>query len=122
MSPRAAERARIAHLGMAACRIHPPGRKKKIAITPPKIFSKEVAQKQATTSPARTFVTAGNRFRPFFRGWRLDEFSIFARPPHRGLPHACPHESQDEMSEKFGLGFDILTRDQIEAFPRSGPQ
>src|SRR5262249_46329437 len=29
------------------------------------------------------------RFRPYFRGWRLDEFSIFPRPPHRGpLAHA----------------------------------
>src|SRR5262249_19243287 len=35
---------RIAHLGTADCCIHPPGRNKMIAITPPKIFSKEVAQ------------------------------------------------------------------------------
>src|SRR5262249_31025094 len=37
----------IAHLGTADCCIHPPGNDM-IAITPPKIFSKEVAQKQAT--------------------------------------------------------------------------
>src|SRR5215510_16609119 len=35
---------RIAHLGTADCCIHPPGRNEMIAITPPKIFSKEVAQ------------------------------------------------------------------------------
>src|SRR5262249_50712401 len=37
---------RIAHLGTADCCIHPPGNDM-IASTPPKIFSKEVAQKQA---------------------------------------------------------------------------
>src|SRR5215469_14791192 len=42
---------RIAHLGTADCCIHPPGRNETIAITPPKIFSKEVAQKQATPFP-----------------------------------------------------------------------
>src|SRR5262245_13823793 len=46
---------RIAHLGTADCCIHPPGRNEMIAITPPIISSKEVAQKQATplTAPAR---------------------------------------------------------------------
>src|SRR6516165_8223091 len=34
---------RIAHLGTADCCIHPPERNEMIAITPPKIFSKEVA-------------------------------------------------------------------------------
>ena len=43
--------ARIAHLGTADCCIHPPGRNEMIAITPPIIFSKEVAQKQATPFP-----------------------------------------------------------------------
>jgi len=42
---------RIAHLGTADCCIHLPGRNEMIAITPPKIFSKEVAQKQATPFP-----------------------------------------------------------------------
>src|SRR5262249_11179305 len=81
---------RIAHLGTADFCIHPPGRNEMIAITPPKIFSKEVAQKQATpfTAPA-TSLTTKNRFTPNFRGWRLDEFSIFARPPPQGpLAHA----------------------------------
>ena len=60
------------------------------AITPPKIFSKEVAQKQATPFPRQDLLTARNRFRPHFQGWRLDEFSIFARPPPGGLAHARP--------------------------------
>src|SRR5262252_1693610 len=42
---------RIAHLSTAECCIHPPGRSEMIAITPPIIFSKEVAQKQATPFP-----------------------------------------------------------------------
>jgi hypothetical protein len=60
---------RIAHLGTADCCIHPPGRNEMIAITPRKIFSKEVAQKQATplTAPA-TPLTTKNRFTPNFRG------------------------------------------------------
>jgi len=59
---------RIAHLGTADCCIHPPGRNEMIAITPPKIFSKEVAQKQATPFPRQDLLTARNRFRPNFRG------------------------------------------------------
>jgi hypothetical protein len=39
---------RIAYLGTVDCCIHPPGRNEMIAITPPKIFSKEVTQKRAT--------------------------------------------------------------------------
>ena len=58
-----------------------------IAITPLKIFSKEVAQKQATPFPRQDLLTTKNRFTPNFRGWRLDEFSIFARPPPRGDSH-----------------------------------
>src|SRR5262249_25410487 len=42
---------RIAHLGTAECCIHPPGWSEMIAITPPIISSKEVAQKQATPLP-----------------------------------------------------------------------
>src|SRR5262249_42747732 len=53
---------RIAHLGTADCCIHPPGRNEMIAITPPKIFSKEVAQKQATPFPRQDLLTARNRF------------------------------------------------------------
>ena len=53
---------RIAHLGTADSRIHPPGWYGTIAITPPKIFSKEVAQKQATPFPRQDLLTARNRF------------------------------------------------------------
>jgi hypothetical protein len=42
---------RIPHLGTADCCIHPPGRNEMIAVTPPKISSKEVALKQATPLP-----------------------------------------------------------------------
>src|SRR6516165_10023520 len=59
---------RIAHLGTADCCIHPPGRNEIIAITPPKIFSKEVAQKQATPFPRQDLLTARNSFRASFRG------------------------------------------------------
>src|SRR6516164_11495986 len=45
---------RIAHLGTAHCCIHPPGRNEMIAITPPKIFSKEVAQNRPPHFLART--------------------------------------------------------------------
>src|SRR5262249_5900014 len=60
---------RIAHLGTADCCINPRGRNEMIEITPLKIFSKEVAQKQATplTAPA-TSLTTKNRFMPNLRG------------------------------------------------------
>jgi hypothetical protein len=45
---------RIAHLGTADWCIHPPGRNEMIAITPPKIFSKEVAKNRPPHFPART--------------------------------------------------------------------
>jgi hypothetical protein len=44
---------RIAHLGTGDCCIHPPGRCETIAVTPPIIFPKEVAQKQATPFPSQ---------------------------------------------------------------------
>src|SRR5262245_40019405 len=43
---------RIAHLGTADCCIHPPGPNEMIAITPPIIFSKEVAQNRPPYFPA----------------------------------------------------------------------
>src|SRR5262245_47962420 len=43
---------RIAHLCTADCCIHPPGRNEMIAITPPKIFSKEVGQNRPPLHPA----------------------------------------------------------------------
>src|SRR5262249_7258825 len=53
---------RIAHPGTADCCIHPPGRNGMIAITPPIISSKEVAQKQAPPFPRQDLLTARNRF------------------------------------------------------------
>src|SRR5262249_53086857 len=53
---------RIAPLGRADCCIRPPGRNEMIAITPPVISSKEVAQKQATPFPRQDLLTARNRF------------------------------------------------------------
>src|SRR6516225_2390332 len=82
--------------------LHPSSwRNEMIAITPPIIFSKEVAQKQATPFPRQDLLTARNRFRPNFRGWRLDEFSIFARPPPRGLAHV---RADDLEAFPSGLG------------------
>jgi len=43
--------------------LHPSSwRNEMIAITPPKIFSKEVAQNQATPFPRQDLLTATNRF------------------------------------------------------------
>src|SRR6516164_2850746 len=58
-----------------------------IAVTPPKIFSKEVAQKQATPFPRQDLLTARNRFWPNFRGWGLDENLKPKSPPYRGATH-----------------------------------
>jgi hypothetical protein len=55
-----------------------------IAITPPKIFSKEVTQKQATPFPRQDLLTARNRFTPNFRGWGPDEDLKLKSPPYRG--------------------------------------
>src|SRR5262245_42411157 len=78
----------IAHLRTAGdCRIHPPGRCETIAVTPPIIFPKEVAQKQATPFPRQDLLTARNRFTPDFRGWRLDENLKPKSPPYRGATH-----------------------------------
>src|SRR5262249_38881747 len=49
-------------------------------------FSKEVAQNRPPHFLARTSLSTRNRFTPNFRGWGLDEFSIFARPPPGGGP------------------------------------
>src|SRR5262245_40280801 len=76
---------------LRSCCIHPPGRNEMIAITPPKLFSKEeVAQKQATPFPARTSSlpeivsdqigkVAHGRRRLFASGrsvWQFDPFVI----------------------------------------------
>ena len=58
---------RIAHLGSRL--LHPsPGRNEMIAITPPKIFSKEVAQNRPPHFLARTSLSTRNRFTPNFQG------------------------------------------------------
>src|SRR6516162_8768547 len=93
---------RIAHLGTPDCCIHPPGRNEMIAITPPKIFSKEVAQKQATplTAPA-TSLTTKNRFTPNFRGWRLDENLKPKSPPYRGVHYRGSAARQNEAGSRL---------------------
>src|SRR5262249_42699825 len=53
---------RIAHLGTADSCINPPGRNEMIGTTPPKFFSKEVPQKQATPFPRQDLLIARNRF------------------------------------------------------------
>ena len=55
-----------------------------IAITPPKIVSKEVAQKQATGFPRQDLLTARNLFTPNFQGSGLDENLKPKSPPPRG--------------------------------------
>src|SRR5215472_147739 len=77
---------RIAHLGTADRCIHPPGRNEMIAITPPKIFSKEVAQNRPPHFPTRTSLSTRNRFTPNFQGWGLDENLKLKSPPYRGPP------------------------------------
>jgi hypothetical protein len=59
-----------------------------IAITPPKIFSKEVAQNRPPHFPARTSLSTRNRFTPNFRGWGLDENLKLKSPPYRGVKRA----------------------------------
>jgi hypothetical protein len=72
-----------------------------IAITPPNIFSKEVAHKQATplTAPA-TSLTTKNRFTPSFRGWRLDENLKLKSPPYRGSSYRGSAARQNEVAPR----------------------
>src|SRR5215475_13654270 len=70
---------RIAHLGTADCCIHPPGRNEMIAITPSKIFSKEVAQNRPPHFPHQQPPSPPN-----FQGWGLDENLKPKLPPYRG--------------------------------------
>src|SRR5215472_12315399 len=87
---------RIAHLGTADCCIRPPGRNEMTAITPPKIFSKEVAQKQATPFLRQDLLTARNRFRPNFRGWGLDE-NLKPKSPPRGSHIDARRQDRNEV-------------------------
>src|SRR6516164_11043231 len=81
----------IAHLGTVDCCIHPPGRNEMIAIKPPKIFSKEVAQKQATPLPREHF-SPPEILSEQISGdgaWMNFRFSRVLPPP-RGPPHPPP--------------------------------
>src|SRR5262245_66618861 len=93
---------RIAHLGTADCCIHPPGRNEMIAITPPKIFSKEVAQNRPPHFPARTSLSTRNRFTPNFQGWGLDENLKPKSPPYRGGGGGPPKKAWGERKKRGG--------------------
>jgi len=75
---------RIAHLGTADCCIHPPGRNEMIAITPPKIFSKEVAQNRPPHLPRQQPPSHQNYFHRNFQGWGPNENLKLKSPPYRG--------------------------------------
>src|SRR5215470_19354875 len=80
---------RIAHLGSRL--LHPsPWAERDDRDHAAENFFQGGSPKQATPFLRQGLLTARNRFRPNFRGWRLDEFSIFARPPPRVLAHARP--------------------------------
>src|SRR5262245_51569757 len=68
-----------------------------IAITPPKIFSQEVAQNRPPHFLARTSLSARNRFTPNFQGWGLDENLKPKSPPYRGGPHRRSAARQNEV-------------------------
>jgi DMSO/TMAO reductase YedYZ molybdopterin-dependent catalytic subunit len=72
-----------------------------IAITPSKIFSKEVAQKQATPFARQDLLTARNRFRPNFRGWGLDENLKPKIPPYRGPHTKAPSYPESQAVKDF---------------------
>jgi hypothetical protein len=55
-----------------------------IAITLPKIFSKEVAQNRPPHLPRQQPPSHQNYFHPNFQGWRLDEDLKSKSPPYRG--------------------------------------
>jgi hypothetical protein len=70
-------------IGTADCCIRPAGRNEMSAATPPIIFPKEVAQKQATPPPA-TSLTPQKWFHPNFQGWGPDENLKVKSPPSPG--------------------------------------
>src|SRR6516225_12288545 len=87
----------IAHFSTADCCIHPPGRNEMIAVTPPKIFSKEVAQNRPPHFLARTSLTTRNRFTLNFRGWGLDDNLKLKSPPYRGSHYRGSAARQNEV-------------------------
>ena len=89
---------RIAHLGTADCCIRPPGQYETIAVTPPIIFSKEVAQNRPPHFLARTSLSIRNRFAPNFRGWGLDENLKPKSPPYRGAIQKSPYRGVSSIA------------------------
>jgi hypothetical protein len=59
---------RIAHLGTVDCCIHPPGRYETIAVTPPIISSKEVAQNRPPHFPRQNLPQHQKSFSAKFPG------------------------------------------------------
>jgi hypothetical protein len=57
------------------------------AVTPPIIFSKEVAQNRPPHFLARTSLSTRNRFTPNFQGWGLDESLKPKKSPLPGGPY-----------------------------------
>src|SRR6516165_3234530 len=88
---------RIAHLGTADCCIHPPGRNEMIAITPPKIFSKEVAQKQATPLPRQNLPQHQKSFYAKFPGMGSGRKFETEKSPYRGVPNRGSAARQNEV-------------------------
>ena len=64
------------------------------------LFLKEVAQKETTSLPRQDLPHCPNRFRPNFRGWDLDEFSIIARPPPGGITQRGAHRLMPRLCER----------------------
>src|SRR5262249_59929062 len=50
---------------------------------------------------------ARNRFGRNFRGWRLDEFSIFGGGPARAIAAGPPPPSSRDIDADLTIGFDI---------------
>ena len=72
-----------------------------IAITPPKIFSKEATQKQATPFPRQDLLTARNRLRQISGDGARMNFRFSRALPPGGLAHARPDDLEAFPS---GLG------------------
>src|SRR5262245_7492065 len=68
-----------------------------IAITPQKIFFQGGSPKQATPFLRQDLLTARNRFRPNFRGWRLDENLKPKSPPYRGAHIDARWQDKNEV-------------------------
>src|SRR5215813_7955045 len=87
---------RIAHLGTPDCCIHPPGRNEMIAITPPIIFSKEVAQNRPPHFPARTSSPPKIVLRQI-SGDGLDENLKPKSPPYQGAHIDARWQDKNEV-------------------------